>query len=88
MGRNWHSPKHFDFSDSSGKSGVGTGGQVVVIDREGAFGQPGRTIICFFNDSFHEALLSAYQSGRFDGEKLGEERARRTMRAALGLTCP
>ena len=88
MGRNWHSPKHFDFADSSGKSGAATGGQVVVVDREGAFGRPGQTIICFFNYSFQEALLSAYQSGRFHGEKIGEERARHTMREALGEPPP
>ena len=87
MGRNWHAAKHFDVSDSSGKSGAGTGGQVAVVDREGAFGEPGRTIICFFNDCFVEALLSAYQSGRFDGEKHGKEAARRQMRDTLGLTC-
>ena len=75
--------KHFDFTDSSGGHGAGTGGMVAVSDREGAFGKTGRSLMAFHNDSFHEALLAAYQSGLSHGEKVGAERARKAVRDVL-----
>ena len=78
MGRNLHKPDDYDIRDSSGKYGAGTGGQVVVTD------ETGRTLMAFFNDSFEEAILAAYFSGKAHGVREGEENARAQIRRAIG----
>jgi hypothetical protein len=84
MGRNWHNSEDFTIKDSSGKSGVGTGGQLVITDHAGIFGERGRVLTAFFNDGFHEALLAAYQSGRHHGEAAGRKGLQKELAALLG----
>ena len=78
MGRNSYDTDDFEFWDSSGEYGAGTRGLVAVADRTG------RTLMAFFNDSFHDAILAAYFSGRAHGVIEGEENARAQIRRAIG----
>lgn len=79
MGRNFHKTEDYIFTDSSGKRGSGTDGQVVIADKGGNY------LAAFFNDSFHSALLETYWAGYHKGLAAGSEKARQEMRRALGV---